>query len=126
VVPPLIFHQYILFTLCKRGFSAPFETGGRKNVRNKIRKNAISCRTSTAVDPAKRDIERTIIEPTVLNFRPGQTGVPAHHADLMGLMGASFLGTRGSPSQKSPGRYIAGITRRNGCNVLYKPQYGIS
>jgi hypothetical protein len=36
VVPPLIFHQYILFTLCKHSFSAPFEMGGHKNVRNKI------------------------------------------------------------------------------------------
>jgi hypothetical protein len=37
----------------------------------KYEENAIPYRASTAVDPAKHDIERTIIEPTVPDFRPG-------------------------------------------------------
>ena len=37
-VPPLIFVQYTVITLCKRSFSAPFGMGGHKKVRKKIRK----------------------------------------------------------------------------------------
>jgi hypothetical protein len=45
----------------------------------KYEKNTILCGTSGAVDPAKRDFERTRIEPTMPNFRPGsKRALPAH------------------------------------------------
>ena len=45
----------------------------------KYKKNTILCETSGAVDPAKRDFERTRIEPTMPNFRPGsKRASPAH------------------------------------------------
>jgi hypothetical protein len=45
----------------------------------KYEKNTIPCETSAAVDPAKRDFERTRIELTMLDFRPGsERALPAH------------------------------------------------
>ena len=49
---------------------------GSKSVTTKIseikyEKNTIACKTSDAVDPAKRGVERTLIELTMLDFRPG-------------------------------------------------------
>ncbi|KAF9650102.1 hypothetical protein BDM02DRAFT_3127881 [Thelephora ganbajun] len=39
-------------------------------------------KTSDAVDPAKRGLERTKIEPTMLDFRPGaKRALPAHRAE---------------------------------------------
>jgi hypothetical protein len=41
--------------------------------------NITLCGTSTAVDPAKRDVERTRIELAMLDFRPGsERALPAH------------------------------------------------
>jgi putative transposon-encoded protein len=45
----------------------------------KYEKNITPCGTSTAVDPAKRDVERTRIELAMLNFCPGpERALPAH------------------------------------------------
>jgi hypothetical protein len=45
----------------------------------KYEKNTISCETSAAVHPAKRDFERTRIELAVLDFRSGsERALPAH------------------------------------------------
>jgi hypothetical protein len=56
----------------------------------KYEKNIISCETSGAVDPAKRDVERTRIELAMVDFRTRDCALPAHHAELMGLMGFPF------------------------------------
>jgi hypothetical protein len=52
----------------------------------KYKINTTPCRTSNAVDPAKRDIERTRIEPTVLDFRSrARRALPARRARLIGF-----------------------------------------
>ena len=45
----------------------------------KYEKNITPCGTSTAVDPAKRDVERTRIELAMLDFRPGSKRAPPAH-----------------------------------------------
>jgi hypothetical protein len=57
----------------------------------KYEKNIIPCGMSTAVNPAKRDVKRTMIELTMLDSRLGEK--PAHGARPIAI---SFLGTRGS------------------------------
>ena len=56
----------------------------------KYEKNTIPCGTSAAVDPAKRDIERTRIELVTVDFRTRDCALPVHRAKMMGLMGFRF------------------------------------
>jgi hypothetical protein len=101
VVPPLVFHQYILFTLCKRSFSAPFEMGGHKNVRNKIRRkyhplqNINRGRSRQTRHRTDEYLTRSA------QFSPrGRTSIASSPCGLMGLIATSFLGkhvTRCSP-----------------------------
>jgi hypothetical protein len=52
----------------------------------KYEKYTIPHRTSTAYDPAKRGIEQTSIEPTMLDFRPGaDRALPAYRGRLIGF-----------------------------------------
>jgi hypothetical protein len=65
---------------------------------NKSEKNTRPCRTPRAVDPARRGLERTNTEPTMLDFRPGaKRACQLIARGLMGLIATSFLGTRGHP-----------------------------
>jgi len=67
-----IFRPYILFSLHKHYSIGPFKKRGHKNVRNIIQKNTTLCRTTDAVDPAKRGIKRARTERAMLDFRPGR------------------------------------------------------
>ena len=59
----------------------------------KIEKNTNPCGISHEIDPTKRDIERLIIELAILNFQPRvERALPAH-AQSMGLIAPSLLGT---------------------------------
>jgi len=58
-----------------------------------------SCRTSIAVDPAKRGVERTNNERDTLDFHPGVDR--ASPRGLMGLIGTSLLGTSGFPCSRA-------------------------
>ena len=69
VVPPLIFHSYILFCLHNRYFIGPFEMWGDKNLRNRNRKNAIMYKLPTTGNPAKRGMKWIQIELAMLDFR---------------------------------------------------------
>jgi len=55
--------------------------GGYKKCTKKTSKNTILCKTSNAADPAKNDVKRSKIEPTMLDFFPGaERAPPAHRA----------------------------------------------
>ena len=61
----------------------------------KYEKNTSPCRTLRVFDPAKRDRKRTRIELTMLDFPSERERALPAPCGLMGLMGTSFLGTRG-------------------------------
>jgi hypothetical protein len=76
---------YIIIILLARSKSMTIE-----KCEIKYEKNTIPCKASTAVDPAKRDLERTRIESVVLDFRPeAERALPAHRG-LIGLIGLPF------------------------------------
>ena len=83
----LVYLSVILLALAKSAYTKMLEI--------KYIKNIIPCRTSNAVDPAKRDVERTRIERDILDFRPMRKRACQLTRKLMGLIAVSFLGTRG-------------------------------
>jgi len=63
-IPPLVIHPHVLLTRSKSMTT--------KKVRKKIRKKTRPCRAPAATYPAERSAEGTIIELTMLDFRPGE------------------------------------------------------
>jgi hypothetical protein len=63
----------------------------------KYEKNTRPCKTSAAVDPAKRGRKRVRIERETLDFRPGAKRASQLIRGLMGLIATSFLGNARHP-----------------------------
>jgi hypothetical protein len=96
-VPPLVFRSYFLFILYNHDFIGLFENCRINICKIKYLKNTRPCKTSRAVDPAKRDLKRTNIELAMLDFRPGQSEQCQLTARIDGIDRAFLFGNARLP-----------------------------